>query len=80
MGRDSASESVPIALAEADQRTTSGRRHQRKLTPPPLPSRGARRQGPKRRHARRTWRAAIPAFLQFALIHVGRYRSGSGRW
>jgi hypothetical protein len=51
MGRDSASESVPIALAEADQRTTSGRRHQRKLTPPPLPSRGARRQGPKRPRA-----------------------------
>jgi hypothetical protein len=33
---------VPIALAEADQRT-SGRGHQRRLTSPPLPSRGARR-------------------------------------
>ena len=31
MGRDCASELVPIALAEADQRTTSGRRHQRRL-------------------------------------------------
>ena len=44
MGRDCASERVPIALAEADQRTTSGRRHQRRLTSPPLPSRRARRQ------------------------------------
>ena len=44
MGRDCASERVPIALAEADQRTP-GRRHQRRLTSPPLPSRGAHRQG-----------------------------------
>ena len=42
MGRDCASERVAIALAEADQRT-SGRGHQRRLTSPPLPSRGARR-------------------------------------
>jgi hypothetical protein len=42
MGRDCASEHVPIALAEADQRTTA--KHQRRLTSPPLPSRRARRQ------------------------------------
>jgi hypothetical protein len=42
MGRDCASKRVAIALAEADQRT-SGRGHQRRLTSPPLPSRGARR-------------------------------------
>ena len=40
MGRDCASESVPITLAEADQRTTSERRHQLRLTSPPLPSKG----------------------------------------
>ena len=44
MGRDCPPKRVPIALVEADQRT-SGRRHQRRLTSPPLPSRGARRQG-----------------------------------
>ena len=43
------------------------------------PAKIGRKERPER-HARRTWRAAIPAFLQSALIHVGRYRSGSGRW
>jgi hypothetical protein len=42
MGRDCAPKRVPIAMAEADQRT-SGRRHQRRLTSPPLQLRGPRR-------------------------------------
>ena len=44
MGRDCASERVPIALTEGRPEDPRGR-HQRRLTSPPLPSRGARRQG-----------------------------------
>jgi hypothetical protein len=56
---------VPIALAEADQRT-SGRGHQRRLTSPPLPSRGARRspeigKTQRRSRAGRRPSPAIPA-------------------
>jgi hypothetical protein len=44
MGRDCVSERVPIALAEG-RPEDPGRRHQRRLTSPPLLSRGAHRQG-----------------------------------
>jgi hypothetical protein len=63
MGRDCASKRVPIALAEADQRT-SGRGHQRRLTSPPLPSRGARRSpeiGKTQRRSRADRRPSQPS-------------------
>ena len=62
MGRDCASERVPIALAEADQRTTSERRHQRRLTSPPLPSRGYR--SPRLRMALRRSRTAASMWMR----------------
>ena len=43
------------------------------------PAKIGRKERPER-HAERTWRAASPEFLQSGLIHVGRDRSGSGRW